>query len=109
MPATPLAFFFDTRYLYFSTSHWHPIVNGNSGYFPPSYEELIERQRDFPSSAAVEYLRRRGVDYITVHGAFLGPARFREIVGRLGRRRGVSLVAAAPWEGSESRIYRLHR
>jgi len=38
MPTAPLDYFFDTRYLYFSTFHWHPIVNGNSGYFPKSYE-----------------------------------------------------------------------
>ena len=71
MPTAPVAYFFDTRYLYFSTFHWHPIVNGNSGYFPKSYEELIKRELDFPSDSAVEYLRTRGVDYVAVHGAFI--------------------------------------
>jgi hypothetical protein len=109
MPTAPLAYFFDTRYLYFSTFHWHPIVNGNSGYFPRSYEELTERQRDFPSDAAVEYLRSRGVDYITVHGAFYQPDRFAEIVRHLDERTDTMLVVAAPWEGGESRLYRLIR
>ena len=85
------AYFFDTRYLYFSTFHWHPIVNGNSGYFPKSYEELTERERDFPSDSAVEYLRTRGVDYVAVHGAFIDPEKFR--ADRDGARRAAGHAA----------------
>jgi hypothetical protein len=107
MPAAPIAYFFDTRYLYFSTYHWHPIVNGNSGYFPASYEEMIERQRAFPSNTAVNDLRRRGVAFVAVHGAFLERRRYSEIVSALDRRRDMELVVAAPWEGRESRVYRL--
>jgi hypothetical protein len=109
MPTAPIGYFFDTRYLYFSTFHWHPIVNGNSGYFPKSYEELTERERDFPSESAVEYLRRRGVDYVAVHGAFLEQDKFNRIVAALDVRPDMVLVVAAPWEGSESRLYRLRR
>ena len=109
MPTAPLGYFFDTRYLYFSTFHWHPILNGNSGYFPKSYEELTERERDFPSDAAIAYLRSRGVDYFTVHGAFLDPGQFRSIVDTLATKPDIPLVVAAPWEGSESRLYRLRR
>jgi hypothetical protein len=109
MPTAPLAYFFDTRYLYFSTFHWHPIVNGNSGYFPRSYEEMTERQRDFPSESAVNYLQTRGVDYVVVHGAFLDRGKFDEIVATLDGRPDMSLVVAAPWEGGESRLYRLQR
>jgi hypothetical protein len=39
---------FDARYLYFSTFHWQYLVNGNSGFFPPSYVELLERERELP-------------------------------------------------------------
>jgi hypothetical protein len=109
MPTAPIGYFFDTRYLYFSTFHWHPIVNGNSGYFPKSYEELVERERDFPSDSAVEYLRTRGVDYVGVHGAFIDPETFRRIVTALDARHDMALVASAPWEGGESRLYRLRR
>jgi hypothetical protein len=108
-PTSPLDYFFDTRYLYFSIFHWHPIVNGNSGYFPESYVQLIERELDFPSDSAVEYLRTRGVDYVAVHGAFIDPGRFRRIITTLDARHDLPLVASAPWEGSESRLYRLRR
>jgi hypothetical protein len=103
----PRAYAFDARYMYFSTFHWHPIVNGSSGYFPSSYEELIRRQQDFPSDSAVEQLRARGVDYVALHGAFIDPDEFNRIVTALARRQDMSLVVAAPWEGSESRLYRL--
>ena len=109
MPTAPLGYPFDAWYLYFSTFHWHPIVNGNSGYFPASYEELIERERDFPSDAAIGYLRTRGVDYFTVHGAFIEPARYGRIVAALDARTDVEKVAAAPWAGGESRLYRLKK
>jgi hypothetical protein len=109
MPTAPLGYFFDTRYLYFSTFHWHPIVNGNSGYFPKSYEEMTERERDFPSDAAIDYLRSRGVDYFTVHGAFFEPGKFKSIVDTLSARPDIPLIATSPWEGSETRLYRLRR
>jgi len=107
MPTTPLDYYFDARYLYFSTFHWHPIINGNSGYFPAWYDELIERQRDFPSEAALSDLRSRGVDYFTIHGAFTSAERYRHTVTWLDARPDVELVVAAPWEGAESRLYRL--
>jgi len=109
MPPNPDYYFYDTRYLYFSTFHWHPIVNGNSGYFPASYDILVQHEQDFPSDAAVAYLRARGVDYVAVHGAFYGAEGYGRIVQALDARRDMELVKAAPWEGSESRLYRLRK
>jgi hypothetical protein len=97
---------FDTRYLYFSIFHWQNLVNGNSGFFPPSYVELLERERDFPSDASLNYLRSRGVQYLTMHGRFTNPDRYRNTVAMLDARPDLELVAAAPWEGAESRLYR---
>ncbi len=68
---------------------------------------MTERERDFPSDDAVEYLRNRGVNYVAVHGAFIEPGKFKSIVETLEDRPDVSLVVAAPWENSESRLYRL--
>jgi hypothetical protein len=98
---------FDTRYLYFSTFHWQNLVNGNSGFFPPSYKELLAEEQDFPNDDALAYLKSRGVQYVTIHGRFTNPERYRETVAWLDARADVALVAAAPWEGGESRLYRL--
>lgn len=97
---------FDARYLYFSTFHWQNLVNGNSGFFPPSYFELLANEQDFPNEAALAYLRSRGVQYVAMHGRFTNPARYGETVAWLDARPDVELVAAAPWEGAESRLYR---
>jgi hypothetical protein len=99
----------DARYLYLSTFHWHPIVNGNSGWAPPSYLELLKQERDFPSDESIAYLRQRGVDYIGLHGAFTNATRYRHTAELLDARGDLALVAVAPWAGSESRLYRLNR
>jgi hypothetical protein len=98
---------FDARYLYFSIFHWQNLVNGNSGFFPPSYVQLLANEDDFPNDAAMAYLRSRGVQYVTIHGRFTNAERYRETVAWLDARADVELVAAAPWQGAESRLYRL--
>ena len=99
-------FWLDTRYEYFSVFHWHRLVNGNSGFSPPSYLELIARVRDFPSDAAIRYLRARGVQYVAIHRRFGPPHLYDRVVTVLGRRTDVQLVRRAAWEGGESRLYR---
>jgi hypothetical protein len=97
------------NYLYFSTFHWQKLVNGQSGWMPPRYEEMLKAQRDFPSDAAIADLRQRGVEYIAVHGAFYKePESFSRTVTGLDARTDVELMTKAPWEGSESRLYRLY-
>jgi hypothetical protein len=108
MPPEGIKSWFDTRYMYFSTWHWKKMVNGNSGFAPPSYDELIERERDFPSDDAIEYLKDRGVDYLAVHGAFMASQeRYLRTVAILDRRPDLHLITAARWGASESRLYRL--
>lgn len=99
----------DTKYLYFSTFHWQKLVNGNSGFEPPSYVEFLERERDFPSEASVRYLRERGVEYIGLHGAFTNPVRFGRTSEFLDARPDLTLVGSAQWYGAESRLYRFTR
>jgi hypothetical protein len=62
------------QYVYFSTYHWHPIVNGYSGYTPSSYDAIVARLRDFPSVETSEYLGRLGVRWVVVHRARLDAA-----------------------------------
>ena len=96
--------------MYFSTWHWNRLVNGNSGFAPPSYDELIERERDFPSDASIDYLKQRGVEFVTVHGAFMASQeRYFNTIAILDRRADLQLITAARWGGSESRLYRLRR
>jgi hypothetical protein len=59
------------RYLYFSTYHWHPLVNGYSGYTPPSYERIVHRLRGFPRGGTIDYLASIGVRWVVVHPELL--------------------------------------
>jgi hypothetical protein len=57
----------DARYTYMSTFHWNPLINGYSGYHPPSYLRRLDQLQSFPDSSSLEVLRRTGVSYVIVH------------------------------------------
>ena len=81
--------FSEFTFLYFSTFHWQKLVNGQSGWLPPSYLDLLDEEKDFPSDKAIAYLRQRGVEYIGVHGAFYDPKKFAEVIAALdAQKRG---------------------
>jgi len=62
-----LGFTFDPAYMYFSTVHWQQLINGYSGFHPPSYINLINALTPFPNPAGIAALRKLGVDYIILH------------------------------------------
>ena len=55
----------NSDYLYYSTAHWRPIVNGFGRGEPPGHADLIDIARRFPATAAT--LRALGVQYVVVH------------------------------------------
>jgi hypothetical protein len=57
--------FRNADYLYFSTSHWRPIVNGFGRTQPADHARLLERVRGFPATA--DGLQAMGVQYVVVH------------------------------------------
>lgn len=54
-------------YLFWSASHFKPVVNGYSTLIPPVYAELTEVLEDFPSSTAVDALARLRVRFVILH------------------------------------------
>ena len=60
----------DATYMYYSTEHWRRMLNGYSGFAPPSYHAVLEELRGFPDARALDYLRRREVRYLLVHERF---------------------------------------
>ena len=70
----------EARYAYMSTFHWMPLLNGYSGYYPPSYLALIGNLRHFPDEHAVTLLRGRGTRYVVVHTSLYPPDRSAEIL-----------------------------
>jgi hypothetical protein len=68
--------FGNAPYMLNSTRYWRPMLNGYSGFRPPSYDETFERLRNFPDAASLQALKARGVTHVIVHGDLLaGDAR----------------------------------
>jgi hypothetical protein len=101
----------DPEYLYYSTFHWQYLVNGYSGFAPPSYRRLVRMVENFPDDAAFDQIKSHGTRYIVVHGEWLYGARYEQIVADLARRRDVTLISRHPWQRrgnhSEISVYRL--
>jgi hypothetical protein len=60
----------DPNFLYSSTFNWYPIVNGYSGYYPPSYLRRRGALAGFPDARSIAHLMGEGVRYLIVHEAF---------------------------------------
>lgn len=99
----------DFFYMYFSTFHWHRLVNGATGVIPEDYLAFLRLMRDFPSDRAVSALRARGVEYVVIHGRFYEPSRYARVRADLARRSSLRLVTADYFDASEVRLYRLER
>jgi hypothetical protein len=94
-------------YMYFSTFHWHRLVNGYSGFSPPSYGKLLDAVSSFPDDRSIAELRRRHVDLIVVHGAFYSQDDYEALVERIAERPDVELENVTRWRGRDTRLYRL--
>ena len=57
----------DPQYLYGSTFHWFPLVNGYSGTYPRSYLARLERLETFPDRGSFRQLAADHVSYIILH------------------------------------------
>jgi hypothetical protein len=88
-------------YMYWSTHHWHHLVNGYSGFSPPDYGETLARMTGFPDNRSVERLKKLNVRYIVVHETFYRPRDHAALLVRLGMRNDVSLVGKfRDWVGA---------
>lgn len=98
----------DPIYMYYSTFHWQRMVNGYSGFFPPSYLELAAFMRTFPDARSLRALRERDVRHALIHGERLSIEEYQQLIRTIdGCRCGLALVARRPWQGSEISLYRL--
>jgi len=97
----------EPRFEFMSTFHWMPLINGYSGYYPPSYIHRLEALSTMPDGAALESLVGAGVRYVIVHvelyrsgganeviAALSGHSRFREL-GRFHDGVGEAVVFSA--------------
>ena len=92
-PTSPLA---DPSYLYFSTFHWQSLVNGYSGFFPPSYLRLAAAIQNFPDDRSMNAIKSHGARYLLIHGERLLGNRYQTLLPELDRRADLKLVSRRP-------------
>ena len=97
----------EPTYMYFSTFYWHKLVNGYSGFKPPSYHELVEKMSDFPDGVSMAELRRRGTTHVVVHERYYRRGDYLEMVSRLERSSDLEPLLTLQWREREMRLYRL--
>jgi len=101
----------DASYSYYSTFHWQWLVNGYSGFFPPSYRRLVTAMPDFPDERSLDAIRSHGVRYLVIHGEYLRGDRYKTLIPQLDRRPDLTLVSRHPWataaKHSEISVYRM--
>jgi hypothetical protein len=74
------------QFMYWSTQHWNPTVNGYSGYQPRSYDDTVRRMRTFPDDDAIAKLQEIGVRYILVHEFFYMPEERADLLVKIAQR-----------------------
>jgi len=99
----------EASYMYFSTFHWQPLLNGYSGAFPKSYFSFRDAMTTFPDDKSVGALRKLGADCVVLHEDLYGRARYRKVVDQADQRADLQEVVRAVSGGHEARIYRVVR
>ena len=74
---------YEAMYMYRSIYHWKSLVNGYSGFFPPSYWPINRKMQGFPTLEAVKILENLGVKYVIIHFDMLEEEKIQKIKTRL--------------------------
>jgi hypothetical protein len=90
----------DFSYMFWSRLHWHRLVNGQSGFFPPWYRDFEIASGQFPVPASIAFLRSRGVRHVIVHASLLSEGDRDALERRLAEwSHLVRVVAVFPESG----------
>lgn len=99
----------DGVYMFRSTAHWQPILNGYSGFFPRSFIELTEHMKSFPDDASIAYLKQRQVDLVVIHGGLMAPDAFGALTTDLMTRPDFELKGQFEEPRGPDVVFRLRR
>ncbi len=69
--------------VYYSTLNWRKLVNGFSGYYPPTYRRLMMEMQAFPSARSISVLAASDVAYIAWHWDWVPPEQKDAVRARL--------------------------
>jgi hypothetical protein len=97
---------FHSLYMLYSTTHWHHLVNGYSGFRPPIHDSLFRKLVNFPDEASLDALEELGVTFAVMHRDRYGSDEWVSVSERLER---FSERLELELEEGEGRVYRLTR
>jgi hypothetical protein len=101
---------YNPTYMFWSTYHWHSLLNGYSGYSPSDQADTMSLMENFPDDESIERLKELGVRYVLVHQAFYGPAGYADLIYQVSRR--AELIPSGryrDWVGGETQIFEVRR
>jgi hypothetical protein len=97
----------EARYAYMSTFHWMPMVNGYSGFYPPTYLDQLERLQAFPAPSSIAALWRTGVRYVIVHTSVYSPDELQHALAELAANPSLTELGHFDAGEGEAVVYRL--
>jgi hypothetical protein len=83
---------YEATYMFWSTYHWHSLVNGYSGYEPWDALDTRALMQTFPDDESVARLKALQVRFVLVHQAFYRPDDYADLMEEIAQRP--ELVAA---------------
>lgn len=76
----------EATFMLWSTAHWHPLVNGYSGYYPHEYSQTVSRIERFPDDQSIAQLTNIGVRYIVVHRVYYDEQEYGALIEKMDAR-----------------------
>jgi hypothetical protein len=99
---------YEPTFMFWSTYHWHSLVNGYSGYRPDDVVETMKLMDAFPDEDSMTRLKALKVRYVLVHEAFYRRSAFSDLMLEIAQRR--DLIPAGhyrDWVGGDTQIFEL--
>jgi hypothetical protein len=95
-------------YMFWSTYHWHSLVNGYSGYRPDDAIDTMATMASFPDDESVARLEELKVRYVLVHQAFYSRDDYVEIMAAIAERPElIPNGRYRDWVGGDTQIFEL--
>ena len=99
---------YDPTYMFWSTYHWHSLVNGYSGYTPDDDVETMSLLQAFPDDESVARLQELKVRYVLVHQAFYEPGEYSDLMGAIQARPELRPAGRyRDWTGGDTQLFEL--
>ena len=99
----------ESTYMFWSITHWQPLVNGYSGYYPREFAETVVRTENFPDDRSLLQLSNIGVRYIVVHRAFYEAEKYIELMLKIAARPELRPHGRYPDPAGEAQLFVLQK